>query len=355
MLVPSLIPASDSHEISDLPSMQLSAIVPARNEEDCVGECLRSLASQSDAVFHLGVDWEILLVDDGSTDRTKAIAEGVGGVTVKEARPLPSGWMGKANAVWTGAQAAKGNWLLFTDADTVHEPGNLIRAMHEADKAKVAMLSYSPRQMVTGFWQRALMPLVFCELALSYPPEKVSNPESTLAAANGQFILVKREAYFAAGGHAAVSESVLEDVALARRIKRRKVGLRFRYAPDALSTRMYRNFGQMYEGWTKNLALLFGNSLALAAWRVIDLLLLIGLPVLFFAYYQPVLLWWALMALWARTLWRFYRRVARSNFPFWDCALAIFGLPLFSWLLVRSWFHHTLKKRVVWKGRSYAS
>ena len=112
------------------------------------------------------------------------------------------------------------------------------------------------------------MPLVFCELALAYPPEKVSNPESTLAAANGQFILVKREAYFAAGGHAAVAESVLEDVALARRIKRRKAGLRFRYAPDALSTRMYRSFGQMYEGWTKNLALLFGNSLALAAWRV---------------------------------------------------------------------------------------
>lgn len=335
--------------------MQLSVIVPARNEEDCIGECLRSLAGQSDSVFALGVNWEILLVDDGSTDRTQEIAQGIEGVTVIEARSLPSGWTGKANAVWTGAQQAKGEWLLFTDADTVHEPGDLIRAMHEADKAKVAMLSYSPRQIVTGFWQRALMPLVFCELALAYPPEKVSNPESTLAAANGQFILVRREAYFAAGGHAAVSESVLEDVALARRIKRRKVGLRFRYAPDALSTRMYRSFGQMYEGWTKNLALLFGNSLALAAWRGIDLLLLIGLPVLFFGYYQPVLIWWALMALWARTLWRFFRRVARSHFPFWDCAVSIFGLPLFSWLLARSWFHHTLTKRVVWKGRSYSS
>ena len=129
----------------------------------------------------------------------KTIAQGVEGVTVIEARPLPKGWTGKANAVWTGAQQAKGEWLLFTDADTVHEPGDLIRAMHEADKAKVAMLSYSPRQIVTGFWQRALMPLVFCELALAYPPEKVSNPESTLAAANGQFILVQREAYFAAG------------------------------------------------------------------------------------------------------------------------------------------------------------
>ncbi len=355
MLVPSLTFASNPPETTNPASMQLSVIVPARNEEDCIGECLRSLASQSDAVFALGMDWEILLVNDGSTDRTKEIASGIEGVTVMEARPLPKGWTGKANAVWTGAQQAKGEWLLFTDADTVHEPGNLIRAMHEAGKAKVAMLSYSPRQIVSGFWQRAVIPLVFCELALAYPPEKVSNPESTLAAANGQFILVKGEAYFAAGGHAAVAESVLEDVALARRIKRRKVGLRFRYAPDALSTRMYRSFGQMYEGWTKNLALLFGNSLALAAWRVIDILLLIGLPVIFFAFYQPVMLWWVLMALWARTLWRFYRRVARSNFPFVDCALAIFGLPLFSWLLVRSWFHHTLKKRVIWKGRSYAS
>jgi glycosyltransferase involved in cell wall biosynthesis len=347
--------AGESLEQPESPSMLLTVIVPARNEEDCIGECLRSLASQSDGVFALGADWEILLVDDGSTDRTKSIAQGVDGVTVIEANLLPKGWTGKANAVWAGAQQAKGEWLLFTDADTVHEPGDLIRAMHEADKAKVAMLSYSPRQIVTGFWQRALMPLVFCELALAYPPEKVSNPESTLAAANGQFIMVKREAYFAAGGHAAIADSVLEDVALARRIKRRKVGLRFRYAPDALSTQMYRSFGQMYEGWTKNLALLFANSLALAAWRAIDLLLLIGLPLIFFAFYQPVMLWWALMALWARTLWRFYRRAARSNFPFVDCALAIFGLPLFSWLLVRSWFHHTLRKRVVWKGRSYAS
>jgi glycosyltransferase involved in cell wall biosynthesis len=335
--------------------MQLSVIVPARNEEDGIGDCLGSLASQSDAVFQLRVDWEILAVDDGSTDRTKEITQGIEGVTVIEARPLPNGWTGKSNACWTAAQQAKGAWLLFTDADTVHEPGNLIRAMHEAEKAKVAMLSYSSRQIVTGFWQRAVMPLVFSELTLAYPYEKVSDPESPVAAANGQFILVRSEAYFAAGGHAAVSGSVLEDVALARRIKRRKLGIRLRYAPEALSTRMYRSFGQMYEGWTKNLALVFGNPLMLASWRLLDLLLLIGLPAIFFGFYQPVMLWWALMALWARTLWRFYRRVARSNFRFWDCASTIFGLPLFSWLLIRSWIHHTLKKRVVWKGRSYAS
>jgi glycosyltransferase involved in cell wall biosynthesis len=335
--------------------MQLSVIVPARNEQDCVGECLASLVSQSDSVFQLGADWEILAVDDGSTDRTREIISSVAGVTLIDAAPLPKGWTGKANAVWTAAKQAQGEWLLFTDADTVHEPGNLIRAMHEAEKAKVAMLSYSPRQIVTGFWQRAVMPLVFCELALAYPPEKISNPESRLAAANGQFVLIRREAYFAVGGHSAVAESVLEDVDLARLVKRRKLGLRFRYAPDALSTRMYRGFGQMYEGWTKNLALLFGNALALGAWRLIDLGLLVGLPAIFFGFYQTNPLWLVLLALWARTLWRFYRRVARSNFPFWDCAASVFGLPLFTWLLWRSWFHHTLKKRVVWKGRSYAA
>ena len=151
---------------------------------------------------------------------------------------------------------------------------------------------------------------------------------------------------------------------MARRIKRRKAGLRFRYAPDALSTRMYRSFGQMYEGWTKNLALLFANSLALAMWRALDIVLLLGLPVL------TVELWngrfglhslewlsagWVLALLWIRTLFRFYARVAKSNFPVVDCALSPLGLPLFVVLLYRSWFHHTLIKRVVWKGRSYAS
>ena len=139
--------------------------------------------------------------------------------------------------------------------------------MHEAVKHKAGMLSYSPRQIVSGLWQRALMPLVFCELALAYPPAKVSDPGQRIAAANGQFLLVEREAYRRLGGHASVAEKVLEDVELAFLAKRRKVGLRFRYAEDAVSTRMYRSTAAMIEGWTKNLALLFDNCLALAVWR----------------------------------------------------------------------------------------
>jgi glycosyltransferase involved in cell wall biosynthesis len=341
--------------------LDLSVIVPARNEEDCIGACLGSLILQSDDGWKLGRDWELLVVDDGSMDRTREIAQSFRGITVISSAAPPKGWTGKANAIWTAAKQARGTWLLFTDADTVHEPGDLRRALHEAEKHKVGMLSYSPRQIVRGFWQRALMPLVFSELALAYPPARVSDPESRLAAANGQFMLIRREAYVQVGGHEAVADSMLEDVDLAHLVKRRKLGLRFRYAPDALSARMYRGFGQMCEGWTKNLALLFGNTLITAAWKLLDIFLLAGLPVL--AWYFPgplsATMPWitarlVILLVWLRTLWRFYRRVAKSNFPLGDCLLSAFGLPLFVWLLWKSWFDHTVTKRVVWKGREYA-
>ena len=207
------------------------------------------------------------------------------------------------------------------------------------------------------------MPLIFCELALAYPPGKVSDPAQRIAAANGQFLLVEREAYRRLGGHPSVSGKVLEDVELAYIAKRRRVGLRFRYADNAVSARMYRTTGAMIEGWTKNLKLLFDNCLMLAFWRALDFLLLFGLPVLAYQLWNARfgahgLQWlgagWALALLWLRTLFRFYARVAKSNFPVLDCALAPLGLPLFVFLLYRSWFQHRILKQVSWKGRSYA-
>jgi glycosyltransferase involved in cell wall biosynthesis len=153
-------------------TLDLTVIVPARNEEDCLGTCLQSLTGQSDDGWQLGRDWELIVVDDGSSDRTAEIARSFHGVTVLQSTAPPKGWTGKANAAWLGAKQAQGTWLLFTDADTIHEPGDLRRALHEAEKHHDAMLSYSPRQLVSGFWQRALMPLVFSELALAYPPAK---------------------------------------------------------------------------------------------------------------------------------------------------------------------------------------
>jgi glycosyltransferase involved in cell wall biosynthesis len=342
--------------------IELTVVVPARNEEDCLGACLESLTRQSEDIFELGRDWELIVVDDHSADHTAEIASSFAGVTVEPAGKLEKGWTGKANAIFTAVRQARGRWLLFTDADTIHEPGNLRRAIHEAVRNKVGMLSYSPRQIVSGLAQRSLMPLVFSELALAYPPAKVSDPNARIAAANGQFLLVEREAYRRLGGHASVAGKVLEDVELAFLAKRRKVGLRFRYAEDAVAARMYRTNSAMVEGWTKNLALLFNNSLTLALWRALDLALLVGLPVLAVELWNArfavhSLEWlgagWVMALLWVRTLFRFYARVAKSNFPFVDCALSPLGLPLFVVLLYRSWFQHRILKQVSWKGREY--
>jgi glycosyltransferase involved in cell wall biosynthesis len=343
--------------------IELTVIVPARNEEQSIGECLQSLAAQSEQIFELGRDWELIVVDDHSTDRTAEIARSFPGVTLMMAAGLEKNWTGKNNAIWTAARRARGRWLLFTDADTIHEPGDLRRAMHEATRHKVGVLSYSPRQIVTGLAQRSLMPLVFSELALAYPPAKVSDPGQRIAAANGQFLLVEREAYRRLGGHASVSEKVLEDVELAFLAKRRRVGLWFRYAEDAVAARMYRSTPAMIEGWSKNLALLFDNALIMAVWRALDIALLVGLPWLAIELWNAhfsahALEWlgagWVLALLWVRNLFRFYGRVAKSNFPFLDCAIAPLGLPLFVVLLYRSWFQHRILKRVSWKGRSYA-
>ncbi len=344
------------------PLIELTVIIPARNEEENLAACLQSLVAQADHLFQLGRDWDLIVVDDQSTDKTAEIARSFPGVTVLQAAKLEKGWTGKNNAIWTAARRARGRWVLFTDADTIHEPGNLYRAIHEATRHKAGVLSYSPRQLVTGLAQRTLMPLVFSELALAYPPSKVSDPNQRVAAANGQFLLIEREAYRRLGGHAAVADRVLEDVELAFLAKRRKVGLRFRYAPDALSTRMYRTTSAMIEGWTKNLALLFNNALATCLWKILDIVLLVGLPLLAIHFWNArfsphSLEWlgagWVLLLLWLRTLFRFYARVAKSNFPFLDCAISPLGLPLFVVLLYRSWFKHRVLKQVSWKGRTY--
>jgi glycosyltransferase involved in cell wall biosynthesis len=347
---------------TEQPDLELSVIIPARNEERSLPSCLASLLIQSEPAFTLGHQWEIIIVNDDSTDKTREIAAKAAadheGVILLDAPPLDlssrGGFTGKGNACWTGAQAARGRHLLFTDADTIHETNDISRALREADRHKAVLLSYSPRQIVTGFWQHAVMPLVFSELASVYPSRQVNDPVSGLAAANGQFILVERDAYFSVGGHRAIGKEILEDVALAHSIKRGGHIIRFRYAPEALATRMYATTSEMIEGWTKNLALLFPRPVALALWRILDLLLFFGLPALALGLYwlQP----WqrsVIFLLWIRTLWRFYSRVARSNFAWFDVAISILGIPLFVYLLIRSVTHHRIRKNVTWKGRTY--
>lgn len=216
----------------------------------------------------------MIVVDDGSSDRTREIALSFPLIRVVEAGPLPEGWTGKNHAMAAGVREARGAWLLFTDADTVHAPGSLARSMWEARQRGVALLSYSPQQDVIDIWEKAVMPVIFAELATTYSMAEVADPVSPAAAANGQYLLISREAYDAVGGHAAIAGSLLEDVALARAVKTSGRKIFFRYGGDAVRTRMYRSFEQLREGWTKNLALLFGAPVRLAALRLAEFLVI---------------------------------------------------------------------------------
>src|SRR2546421_12184184 len=256
------------HPSSDSPLV--SVIVPARNEEASLTQCLESLVSQT------GVSFEIVVVDDASTDRTRQIAESFSQVHTIDAAPMPPGWPGKNNALATGAKAARGKWLLFTDADTVHHAGSLARSLEEVEERGAALLSYSPEQEVHGFWENAVMPVIFAELACTYRPSEICNPASRAAAANGQYLLITRQAYDAVSGHTAVATSLLEDVALAKAVKDSGHRILFRFGGDAVRTRMYRSFSQLREGWAKNLVLLFPSPLRLATLRLMEFLLIVG-------------------------------------------------------------------------------
>src|SRR5437899_10018778 len=310
---------------------EVSIIVPARNEEPCLRACLESLLAQG------GVSSEIIVVNDASTDRTGEIAHSFSGVKVIDPGPLPMGWTGKNHALTTGAQQARGEWLLFTDADTFHRPGSLARSLAEAKKHGAALLSYSPEQEVHGFWEKAVMPVIFAELAATYRPSQVSDPASPAAAANGQYLLISREAYDAVGGHAAVATSLLEDVALARAMKASGRKIFFRFGGDAIRTRMYRSFAQLREGWTKNLALLFPSPMRLAILRLMEFVLIVGSATVALTAgvegrSQP-----AAAAILCVVFYAFLLgRIRKAHF-LWDAnLLALIGLPLFSYLLLRS-------------------
>jgi molybdopterin-guanine dinucleotide biosynthesis protein A len=327
----------------------VSVVVPARNEEACLGACLASLVAQE------GVEKEVIVVDDASTDGTRALASSIDGVRVVDAGERQAGWGGKSNALWTAAQQARGRWLLFTDADTVHAPGSLAAALAEAKENGAALLSYSPGQEVRGLWERAVMPVVFAELAGTYRPADVCDPAKAVAAANGQYLLVEREAYFAVGGHAAVAQNLLEDVELARRMKQSKRHIRFRMAAEAVRTRMYRSFPQLCEGWTKNLALLFPATVGLALLRLAEFTLITGsAAVTLFELSRGRVATAGLLAVVAVVFYSlFLARIRRAHFGALSNTVALHGLPVFAILLLRSHIHYKVRKSVTWKGRDY--
>jgi glycosyltransferase involved in cell wall biosynthesis len=343
---------------------RVSVLIPARNEEANIERAVRSAAAQR------GVR-EIIVVDDQSNDRTGEILERLR-AEIPQLRmiridSLPEGWMGKANALATAARAATGEWFLFTDADTEHRIGSLATLLARAESENIDLLSLSPGQRVPTWWEKSVIPLVYVSLARRYKFEEVSDPASPVAAANGQYILIRREAYERAGGHEALRAEILDDVALARRVK--SGGGRILFLPGALwsETRMYRSFREMWEGWTKNLFALYAGKMKNILGAIMDVLLIAWMPAMALVIFVFLLLLRSstnqatlgaalgvgvCLPLVVYEQWKYRQAIGRLGFDSSVAKYLYLGAPLFSLLLLNSARAHFLG-RVRWKGRDY--
>jgi chlorobactene glucosyltransferase len=201
---------------------------------------------------------ELIVVNDQSTDTTADVLSRNTDprLRVLTGEPLPAGWYGKAWACLQGYHAARGEILLFTDADTRHQPELLPRAVGALLEQKADLVTVSPLQRCITFWERLVMPQIWLLLALRYHPRAVNrarNPRDVIA--NGQFILTTRTAYETAGTHTAVRREVAEDLALAQTYLRNRLKLYFVFAERLMETRMYRSLPELVEGWSKNMYL----------------------------------------------------------------------------------------------------
>lgn len=229
------------------PARRVSVVIAARNEENDLPTTLDGLLAQDYP------NLEIVVVDGASTDGTGSIIDArAPRVRRIEEDPLPSGWVGKNWACWTGAQSTSGEWLLFLDADVRTHPAAVRTVVEWAEKEKADVTSIAPTVEMVGFWERVVLPFYIQTILVYFRAPRVNRDSSGAAIANGQFCLVRRSAYERAGGHAAVRGYVLEDIELARRVKGSGGRLRMAQAPELARTRMYRDRHEMFEGLLKN-------------------------------------------------------------------------------------------------------
>jgi glycosyltransferase involved in cell wall biosynthesis len=329
-------------------SASISAIVPARNEEAVIAACIESLSAQPEIS-------EIIAVNDQSSDRTLGIlqelAQRVSRLRILDAPPPPAGWVGKNQAVWMGAQQALSEWLLFTDADAALQEGAALKALELAKGHQASLVSFSPEQVLEKWYEKALIPFVYIRLAQKFSFEQVNDPQSDAAAANGQFLMIRRDAYHAVGGHAAVHGEVLEDVALAKKLKASGARIWFGYSDGAVRVRMYRSFSAMWEGWKKNLFVLMGGTTGAVfsefestfPWMIL-IVFLVGIKV-------PIGVFAGVVLLLLRQL-SYGLALTRNRFPFKYIMYYIPAVFLYAGALWAS--HESYAKGIVsWKGREY--
>jgi chlorobactene glucosyltransferase len=254
----------------------VSIIVPARDEERSIRRCVQSLLAQDYERY------EIIVVNDGSTDATGKILEELARTSPHGSRlrmvslndELPAGWAGKPHAIHHGVQEARGEWLLFTDADTWHAPNALRSSVTYAIEEKLALFTMLSAQELPTFWERVLMPVAFMGISMLYPPRLVNDPASSVAVANGQYLLLRRDVYEQLGGYARpeMRGTLLDDRDMAHLVKEHGYPIRFIEGDGLVWVRMYQSFDEIWRGWRKNSFL--GNRGGLPS----ALLQLVGLP-----------------------------------------------------------------------------
>ena len=342
------------------PDPLISIVIPARDEAHNLPACLERVLAQQ------GVRLQTIIVDDHSQDRTLEIAREAASrdprVVVLRGGEPPAGWVGKAHALHQGVGASKGEWLLFLDADVRLAPAAAATALAFATARSTDLLSLSPLQAGEGFWERLLQPFVFDLLNERYDLRAVNDPLSPAAAANGQFILIRRGAYQEIGGHEAIKTEVLDDVALARRAKQAGFRLYFANTSTLATTRMYRGLAEIWRGWTKNLFLLLGAS-HFEVWRTVfrELLLWVApfgtlLGALLLSGYNGPLGAAAVLSgalavacLVGGTAGVLSRLGGAPGYA----ALLPLGKLILVAMILASWYRHVTGKGISWKGRVY--
>ena len=339
----------------------VSIIVPARNEAVNISICLASLLN---TVYP---NYEIIVVDDDSTDGTgdivRILADHADGkVQLVDGQPLPDGWLGKPWACWQGYRRARGDLLLFTDADTRHEERLLGHAVGALTSRRADMTSVMPRQLMIGLWERLILPHIFALISLRFinleRVNRTHRPRDVIA--NGQFMLIRREAYDAIGGHDALRADIVEDQRIAQRLVGAGRRILIAHAEDLMETRMYRSLRGIIEGWTKNLAV--ASRRASPAWAAPVVPWLIALFLIGMWVVPPAILLTVLMTPLGGWVQGWSVAVTAASLLFWVLAHAVQRVPLpyaltyplgalaAAGLVVRS----VVKgPRVAWKGREY--
>jgi chlorobactene glucosyltransferase len=333
----------------------VSILLPARNEAENITTCVSSLLAQDYPHF------EVLVLDDASQDDTcdllAQMAARDARLRVQPGLPLPAGWLGKHWACHQLAEAAPGALWLFTDADTVHQPGALRSAVAALLAEQADLVTGLPRQDMRSWGERLVVSLLPWSLLCFYPLALAARwPWPPLVMAVGQFMLFRAEAYQRTGGHAAVRAHATDDIALAQRLVAHGGRWRLLDAGDYVSCRMYRGFGQAFRGFSRTLFAAFGyNAAALAA-------IWLWLALVFLA--PPVLLALALAGVGgspglplaavglALALWGL--AIVRLRLPLVLLAVYPLSVGLGVCLAVAS-LAATLTGKVAWKGRPLAA